>query len=259
MPMGTFLFDRIIFGPVYSRRLGHSLGLNLLPTGEKVCSFNCIYCECGWTDKNMTEFVSTSDFRKALEQKLQLMKQKNEVADTITFAGNGEPTLHSHFAEIVDITVELRNIYMPFAEIAVLSNSTTLNRADVVAALLKTEKNIMKLDAGSEEMFRAINQPLIHISLDQIVEDLQQFNGKLIIQTLLVKGRSGKKNIDNLSDSEIKLLGQHLGKIKPHTLMLYSIARGTPLNSLQKVTHEEIEQASEKLSSFIPDCKILIF
>jgi wyosine [tRNA(Phe)-imidazoG37] synthetase (radical SAM superfamily) len=257
--MGTFLFDRIIFGPVYSRRLGQSLGLNLLPKNRKICTFNCVYCECGWTDSPEGGFVSTADFELALELKLQDMRGKNETADALTFAGNGEPTIHPDFGKITRITIRLRDKYMPQADIAVLSNSTTLDKPDVFEALNSIEKNIMKLDAGTEETFRLINQPLSEISLEQIVNNLQKFKGKLIIQTLLLKGNKGNISIDNTTETELHLLGSHLQKIKPELLMLYSIARGTPLETLTQVSPEELQKASALLSAYIPECDIQIF
>jgi len=257
--MSTFLFDRIIFGPVYSRRLGQSLGLNLLPKNSKICTFNCVYCECGWTDSTEGGFVATDDFEQALEQKLLDMRGKNETADALTFAGNGEPTIHPYFGEITRITIRLRDKYMPQADIAVLSNSTTLDNPDVFEALKSVEKNIMKLDAGTEETFRLINQPLSDISLEQIVSNLQKFEGKLIIQTLLLKGNKGSISIDNTTEQELKQLGKHLQKIRPKELMLYSIARGTPLESLTQIPHEELQKASALLSHYIPDCDIQIF
>ncbi len=257
--MGTFLFDKIVFGPVYSRRLGHSLGLNLLPTGKKICTFNCVYCECGWTDNNSGIFVSISDFEQALERKLKFMNENSETADSITFAGNGEPTLHPDFEKIVDVTIKLRNLLMKDAQIAVLSNSTNLNREDVFNALLKTDQNIMKLDAGSEEMFKIINLPNIDVTLNEIVEKLVEFKGKLTVQTLLLKGTSGKRIIDNTTDKEMTLLGNHLSKIKPHTLMLYSIARGTPLETLEVVEKIQLHKAAEFLKQFVPDTNILVY
>jgi wyosine [tRNA(Phe)-imidazoG37] synthetase (radical SAM superfamily) len=257
--MGTFLFDKIVFGPVYSRRLGQSLGLNLLPTGAKICSFDCVYCECGWTDAISGSFVDEHTFELALEDKLQKMKQLKEDCDAITFAGNGEPTLHPQFAQIANITTRLRDKYMPHAEIAVLSNSTTVGDPAIVSALLTIDRNIMKLDAGSEDMYQLINKPLGGITLQQIVDGLQAFRGNLTIQTLLLKGNYQGKIINNITENELKLLGKHLALIQPHTLMLYSIARGTPLETLQAVDAEEMNNAAVVLQSYVPECKILKF
>jgi wyosine [tRNA(Phe)-imidazoG37] synthetase (radical SAM superfamily) len=257
--MGTFLFDNIIFGPVYSRRLGQSLGLNLLPPGLKICTFNCVYCECGWTQNNRGSFFSPTDFETALEQKLAQMVTNQVAADALTFAGNGEPTLHPQFGEIMEITIKLRDRYMKGAHVAVLSNSTTLDRPGVFEALQKADMAIMKLDAGSEQMFRIINQPNISITLKEIVQQLKRFKGNLIVQTLLCKGTAGKEIIDNSTPDELHLLGEKLQEIQPHTVMLYSIARGTPLESLSKTDEHELNGAASVLKKYIPQSDIQIY
>lgn len=257
--MGTFLFDSVIFGPVYSRRLGQSLGLNLLNADSKICSFNCVYCECGWTGNRGAQFVSLQEYTEALEMKLKQMNENNEHADSLTFAGNGEPTLHPQFDSVVDTTLKLRDKYLKDAAVAVLSNSSTLNNTQVIRALLNVDLPIMKLDAGSEEMFRRVNQPNSNIRLEEIVSMLQKFNGKLIIQTLLLKGEIEGKELNNTTEEELKKIGEHLQKIDPRTLMLYSIARGTPLDSLQKVSIEELNKAAGILKKYIPSCDIHIY
>jgi wyosine [tRNA(Phe)-imidazoG37] synthetase (radical SAM superfamily) len=257
--MGTFLFDQIIFGPVFSRRLGQSLGINLLPIGKKICTFNCVYCECGWTDHNTARFVSLEDYEQALAAKLMDMNSKHEIADHLTFAGNGEPTLHPHFDDIMNITIRLRNTFMPEAAIAVLSNSTTLHHAHVFSALSKADKNIMKLDTGSEKMFQLINQPNNNVTLEEIITGLEKFKGNCIIQTLLVKGTSIKGEIDNSTESELQLLASHLQRIKPHTLMLYSISRGTPLESLVALHQDELQHAAHYLKSKLTNCSVEIY
>ncbi|MCK6649429.1 MAG: radical SAM protein, partial [Bacteroidia bacterium] len=178
--METKLFDSIIFGPIKSRRLGVSLGINLLPIDSKLCNFDCIYCECGWTDlKNAPKFQFNDRFeiKKALENKLIELVQQRIILDSITFAGNGEPTLHPEFDLIIDDTIELRNKYFPDALISVLSNSLMLNNNKVVAALKKIDKRILKLDAGTEELFQLIDQPLNKRTLEWVVYHLNQFNG----------------------------------------------------------------------------------
>jgi len=257
--MGTFLFDKIIFGPVYSRRLGQSLGINLLPVGLKICTFNCVYCECGWTKSVRGKFVSIKDFTSALEFRFHQIAKTKEQIDTITFAGNGEPTIHPDFEEIIDITIELRNRFLPTTDIAVLSNSTSLVHVSVVNALNKIEKRIMKLDAGSEQMFQLINKPKKNITLNEIVSKLSLFNGNIIIQTLLLRGNDDDQVIDNSTEEELTLLGNHLQKIKPQTVMLYSIARGTPLETLQAVTQDELLKAAQIIRQFIPQSVIYIF
>ncbi len=178
--MAGFLFDELIFGPVYSRRLGVSLGINLLPTDNKYCNFNCIYCECGWTKsaKDIKIVLPKRDnFKEKLVQKLISLQGTVNEPDAITFAGNGEPTIHPKFAEIIDDTIEARDKYAPKASISILSNASMLHKKSVVDALKKVDKNILKLDSGIEETFNRINQAKSGISLDRIVEGLMSFDG----------------------------------------------------------------------------------
>ena len=246
----TFLFDRIVFGPVHSRRLGISLGINLLPTGYKHCSFNCLYCECGWTkivDNADVEFPPALLIREFLEKKLQEMKANNELPDTISFAGNGEPTLHPDFAEIIDITIELRNKYAPKSKIAVLSNASMLHLPEVVSALKKIDQNILKLDAGTEETFRKINKPVTDISLETIVRNLKQFKSNVIIQTLFVKGEFNGETIDNTTDEEVTAWLKYIKELNPELVMIYPIARATPVRGLEKTDLSELERIAERV------------
>jgi wyosine [tRNA(Phe)-imidazoG37] synthetase (radical SAM superfamily) len=204
--MGTFLFDKIIFGPVKSRRLGVSLGINLLPNRKKVCNFNCIYCECGWSQPVESEggyLPSRNEVYEALASRLQEMKVKNQKPDVITFAGNGEPTLHPDFSGIIDDSIKLRNNFFPEAKIAVLSNSTTIANTKVKEALLKVDMNILKLDSAFDLTVSIHNQPRVNIKVEELIENLRKFNGRLIIQTLFLRGTFNGKTIDNTTPEEI--------------------------------------------------------
>jgi wyosine [tRNA(Phe)-imidazoG37] synthetase (radical SAM superfamily) len=204
--MATFLFDQIIFGPIKSRRLGVSLGINLLPTDSKVCSFNCIYCECGWNPKKRAKSASLptrSAVKTGLEEKLQLMNLEQALPDVITFAGNGEPTLHPDFEQIINDTIELRDKLAPKARIAVLSNATMLHKPSVRNALLKVEDNIQKLDSAFEETVRLLDCPSSNFSLEKVVENLKAFHGKVIIQTMFLKGLYNGVPIDNSTNAEL--------------------------------------------------------
>jgi wyosine [tRNA(Phe)-imidazoG37] synthetase (radical SAM superfamily) len=243
--MPTFLFDKIVFGPVKSRRLGVSLGINLLPTNRKVCNFNCIYCECGWSNKSGAGgelLPSRKEVYEALEMKLMSMKKHGTAPDVITYAGNGEPTLHPEFPGIIDDSIELRNKYFPEAKIAVLSNSTAITKPEIKKALLKADSNILKLDSAFDLTVRTHNQPRVNIEVGRLIEDLSQFRGSLIVQTLFVRGTFEGKIIDNTTPAEIEAWLKALEKIRPSEVMIYTISRDTPEGGeLNKVPLAELK------------------
>ncbi len=250
--MATFLFDEIIFGPVKSRRLGVSLGINLLPVNVKVCSFDCIYCECGWTPKKYAEkakLPTRIEVREKLEKKLIEMDAKQELPDVITFAGNGEPTLHPKFAEIIDDTIELRNQHSPKARIAVLSNATMLHKSSVFNALLKVEDNIQKLDSAFPSTIEIMDCPRGNFDIQKVVDQLISFNGKVIIQTMFIQGTFKEKIIDNTTESEISAWLELLKKIKPSQVMIYTIARDTPLETLKSISLEQLETIATRVEN----------
>ena len=248
--MATFLFDQIIFGPVKSRRLGVSLGVNLLPTDSKVCSFDCIYCECGWNPKKREKKVvlpTRNEVRQKMEEKLSQMLVENELPDIITFAGNGEPTLHPEFPGIIDDTIELRNRLTPRARIAVLSNATMLHKPDVISALLKVEDNIQKLDSGFEETIRKMDCPASHFKLADVVKNLKSFNSQVIIQTMFLRGTYKGEIIDNSTKEEITAWLKLIADIKPSQVMIYTIDRDTPASGLEKLKIDELHQIADQV------------
>jgi len=246
--MATFLFDSIVFGPVRSRRLGVSLGVNLLPTDSKVCSFDCIYCECGWTQSMASGNLPTRDnVRRALDKKLAEMQFKSDDLDVITFAGNGEPTLHPEFAGIIDDTISVRNSYFPNARIAVLSNSTMIHRSDVIGALNKVDQNILKLDSAFDHTIQLLNKPLMKFDVKSLVEQLKQFKGNLIIQTLFVKGTINNQVVDNTTPDEIAAWLKLIDEIKPREVMVYTIARDTPAQDLKKIPIAELRSIAMRV------------
>ena len=248
--MATFLFDEIIFGPVESRRLGVSLGINLLPTTAKVCSFDCIYCECGFTPKEYEEKVtlpSREEVRTKLEAKLQEMGAEERLPDVITFAGNGEPTLHREFAGIIDDTIALRDRLAPKARIAVLSNATMLHRKSVFGALLKIKENIQKLDSAFEDTVRVLDCPRGVFNLEKTIEKLIAFNGKVIIQTMFVRGTFKGQLIDNTTEKEIAAWIEVLKRINPLQVMIYTIARDTPIDTLEKIPLNELNSIAKRV------------
>lgn len=240
--MAGILFDEIVFGPIKSRRFGVSLGINLMPLNGKLCSFNCIYCECGLTDEKKKEklrLFSAAEISASLQSRFEALKAGGLDPDNITFAGNGEPTLHPEFEAIIDNTILLRNEFFPKAMITVLSNATRLDRANVKSALLKLDNNVLKLDAGSDSTFQAINRPTHPITLEKVVQELKNFDGNLVIQTMLIRGSVDGKQVDNTTKEELSLWLNHIKEIKPKLVMLYPIDRQTPYRTLEKVPEVE--------------------
>ena len=244
--MPTFLFDKIVFGPVKSRRLGVSLGINLLPTTRKVCNFNCIYCECGWTQgKGVSNerLPSRKEVYSALDRKLAEMKEKQQAPDVITYAGNGEPTMHPEFPGIIDDSISLRDKYFPDAKIAVLSNSTAITKPEIREALLKVDQNILKLDSAFDLTVQVHNQPRMNIKVEKLVKELQLFKGSLILQTLFIRGSFNGRRIDNTTPEEIDAWLKAIKKIKPSEVMIYTISRDTPEGGqLEKVPISELKR-----------------
>lgn len=244
------LFEEIVFGPIHSRRLGVSLGVNVLPTEKKYCSFNCVYCECGWNviDTNVqVPLNKREDIRKALGKKLsENQNELNKTINSITFSGNGEPTIHPEILGIVNDVMELRDRYCPQAKISILSNSTNLVREDVFEALRKIDNPILKLDAGTEEMYETINEP-VNSNFEQIKQKLISFGNKAIIQTLLLRGEHNGKTIDNTSEEEFSAWLDTIKKIRPRMVMLYSIDRITPEKKLEKLLIPELESYAQRV------------
>lgn len=246
----SFLFDETVFGPVFSRRLGLSLGINLLPNNRKWCNFDCIYCECGWSPKGNSIPVvlpTSKEVSDALELKLKMMQQAGQKPDVITFAGNGEPTLHPQFAEIIDNTIALRNLYAPGSLISVLSNATMLHKPEVVEALKKVDQNILKLDSGSNDTLRILNRPGKPVKAADIAEQMLQFRGRCIVQTLFVQGTFDGQPIDNTSPKDLEPWLKLIAEIRPSLVMIYTIDRDTPVDSLKKVPKKELQNIAAKV------------
>ena len=247
--MSTIIYPSPIFGPVHSRRLGISLGINLLPADGKVCSFDCIYCECGFNeDHRPTLPLPTRELvAERLEAKLKEMNAEGQLPDVLTFAGNGEPTCHPHFAEIIDDTIRLRDQYCPKAKVSVLSNSTMIHRQQVHDALMKVDNNILKLDSAMPHTFRVLNRPTSPNCLpDGVIADLKRFKEQCVVQTIMVRGEYDGEHFDNTTDEELDALLSAYLEIGPREVMLYSIDRKTPAENLEKVSKEELEKIAQR-------------
>lgn len=241
--MSTILFPAPIFGPVHSRRLGVSLGVNLMPADGKLCSFDCVYCECGFNKPSHSgsKRPSREQVKTDLEKQLQKMVEEGRLPDVITFAGNGEPTLHPDFAGIIDDTIALRDRYCPQAKVSVLSNATMAFKPDVRDALLKVDNNILKLDTVDPDFIQLVDRPVGKFDVNKIIDDLAAFHGKVIVQTMFLKGKYQGRDVDNTGDYYVMPWLKALEKIKPEAVMVYTIDRETPAHELLKATPAELD------------------
>lgn len=247
--MQTVLFHSTIYGPIHSRRLGMSLGINLMPNDGKICSFDCLYCEAGFNAQGPgKDGIPTREaVKKQLKRKFEEMKQEGQTLDVITFSGNGEPTLHPEFDKVVDDVLRLRTQYFPDAKVSVLSNSTMAGKPSVVKALLKVDNNILKLDSAFPHTFRLINRPVSPNCLPEgVIADLKRFDGQCVVQTIMLRGEFEGKRFDNTTDEELDALLSAYLEIKPREVMLYSIDRKTPAENLEKVSKEELERIAQR-------------
>lgn len=228
--MQTVLFNSTIFGPIHSRRLGSSLGVNLSPSDGKICSFDCLYCEAGYNAQGpgTSGLPARTEVARMLDEKLAAMRAAGQGLDVITFSGNGEPTIHPDFAGIIDDTIALRDKYFPQVKISVLTNSTMLGRPQVVEALRKVDNNILKLDSAIERTVQLLDRPNLSYRLPKVIEQLAQFSGSGIIQTMITRGSHDGEAVDNSTDEEIAALIEAYRHINPRSIMIYSIDRRTP-------------------------------
>ena len=231
-------FDEIVFGPIFSRRLGSSLGVNLLPSKGKLCNFDCVYCECGWNKDGIAErkFPLLEDVETALEEKMSRAAAEGTPVDSITFSGNGEPTMHPEFPQIIDVTLRCRDRYFPNAKVSVLSNATLIGRDAVAQALMKVDNPILKIDASSDELIGMINKPVGTYRLEDTVQAMMKFNGNFVLQTMFLKS----PDFDTASPEALARWMDIVRKVRPREIMVYTIDRETPDKSLQKYTVEEM-------------------
>lgn len=256
--MSTVIYPSPIFGPVHSRRLGVSLGINLMPGDGKICTFDCIYCECGFNaDRRPTLPRPTrSEVRDALSRRLEQMRREGPAPDVLTFAGNGEPTAHPEFAAIVDDVIALRDQFFPSARISVLSNATRAHLPEVKRALLRVDNNILKLDTVDPDYIRRVNRPAGVYDVRRIVETLCGYDGQLIVQTMFMRGSDQAGSVDNTSDSYVMPWLDAVRAIRPRAVMIYTIDRETPDHNLLKATHEDLDRIAALVRSAGIDCTV---
>ena len=246
--MSTIIYPSPIFGPVHSRRLGISLGINLMPADGKLCTFDCIYCECGFNHDHRPSLPrpTREEVSQALESKLISMSAEGVRPDVLTFAGNGEPTAHPHFAEIIDDTIGLRDRYCAQAKVSVLSNATLVHHDNVFQALLRVDNNIQKLDTIDDDFIRMVDRPVSsHYRATDIVGHLKRFNGHVIVQTMFLKGT----DFDNTTEHYVAPWIEAVKEIAPQSVMIYTIDRETPDATLSKATREELDTIRDRVAA----------
>ena len=250
--MPTIIYPSPIFGPIKSRRLGISLGINLLPGDGKVCTFDCIYCECGFNaERRPKEKMPTRhEVAHALEQKLTQMQAEGIAPDVLTFAGNGEPTAHPDFARIIDDTLALRDRYFPNAKVSVLTNATRIDRPEVHEALKKVDNNIVKLDTVNMDYITRVDRPTGRYNLDKLITSMRNFEGHCVVQTMFMKGTDAEGiSVDNTTDEYVEPWINAVADIAPREVMIYTIDRDTPSHKLQKATPEELDRIVARLQA----------
>lgn len=239
------LREKLVFGPIFSRRLGSSLGINLLPENGKLCNFDCVYCECGWNrdGREDTRLPQPAELRSELERVLADCLEKGVRIDSITFSGDGEPTLNPHFPEMIGITMELRDKYFPDSVVSVLSNATLISRPGVREALMRVDNPILKLDAGIDSLALKMNQPSGHYSVRETVDAMKSFNGNFVLQTMFLKG----SGINSLAADNLEAWRNIVRELRPREVMMYTLDRPAPAEGLEKVPVESMEEAATPL------------
>ncbi|MBR1449042.1 MAG: radical SAM protein [Prevotella sp.] len=254
--MATIIYPSPIFGPVHSRRLGISLGINLLPADGKVCSFDCIYCECGFNEEHRPSLPlpMPAEVSQALEAKLRQMADEGQLPDVLTFAGNGEPTCHPRFAEIISDTIRLRDRYCPQAKVSVLSNSTMIHRPEVHDALMRVDNNILKLDTVDPLYINKVDHPAGTYDVEKIIERMKAFHGHLIIQTMFMRGECNGESVDNTGDEYVQPWLDAVSEIGPRQVMVYTIDRETPAQGLLKATPAQLDAIKQRVEALGIPC-----
>lgn len=248
--MSTVLYSSPVFGPVHSRRLGLSLGINLMPADGKICTFDCIYCECGFNGERRPRQPrpTREEVARALESKLAEMTAGGQVPDVLTFAGNGEPTAHPQFAAIIDDTIRLRDRYCPQARVSVLSNSTRADRPDVHAALMRVDNNILKLDTVDADYISRVDRPTGTYDVNHIVETLCSYGGHVIVQSIFMTGKDCEgRDADNTGEAYVGPWLEALRRIRPRQVMVYTIDRETPDSALRKAAPETLDRIADRV------------
>ena len=243
--MATFLWNDIVFGPIHSRRVGRSLGINLLPREAKVCTFDCVYCECGGLKRGASthRLPTLDEVREAVEGRFSELAAAGPGIDSISFTGNGEPTLHPDFPAIIELTLAARDRWFPQAVVSVFSNATRLDRPEIVEALKRVDNPILKIDCATDALAKVMNRPRKGYTVARTVELMKIFNGNFILQTMLVKGPV----VDNTTPEALDAWRNVVRELHPREVMLYSVERDTPVAGIERVDADFLAQAAAPL------------
>lgn len=254
--MSTIIYPSPIFGPVHSRRLGISLGVNLMPGDGKLCTFDCIYCECGFNASHRPRGHRPTRLEVSgrLREVLSAMHEAGQLPDVITFAGNGEPTCHPEFPAIIGDTLLLRDEFAPDCKVSVLSNATMIHKEDVKSALLLVDNNILKLDTVDSSYIRLVDRPTSpHYDVDAIIRRMEEFHGHVVIQSMFMKGTMDGVDVDNTGDAYVLPWLAAIRRIRPREVMVYTIDRETPAKGLEKASPADLDRIRDLvLSTGIP-------
>ncbi|MFA5712763.1 MAG: radical SAM protein [Bacteroidales bacterium] len=245
----SILFREIVFGPIVSRRLGVSLGINLLPLNGKLCNFDCIYCECGYNRDRRGDgrLATKEEVLSSLEERLKEHDLSIGEVDSITFSGNGEPTMHPQFGEIVEGTLKLRDLFASKAKVSVLTNGSRIGVEEVAEALLKVDNAIIKIDSPYRESIEILNRPQYRFSLERMERELERFKGLFVLQTLFVEGEVDGEEFSNASKQEVVEWYSLIDRVRPREIMIYTIDRETPAKGLRKISIERLEEIATPL------------
>ena len=249
--MSTVIYPGPVFGPVRSRRLGKSLGVNLSPADGKICSFDCIYCECGLNDERRPKLKmpSREAVREALEARLIAMSEADDLPEAITYSGNGEPTSHPDFLNIVRDTLALRDKYCPQANVCLLTNATHLNRDDVFEAVRLIDRPCLKLDTVDADYIRLVDRPNARYDVKEVIERIKALRGRCVVQTMFMQGSFAGQSVDNTTEKYVGPGLEALSQIRPEGVDIYTLARETPVVGLKKAPVETLAQIAARVES----------
>lgn len=232
------LQDETVYGPVYSRRLGTSLGINPLPLSYKFCDFDCVYCQYGWTPekKGRERLKRVAELAREIEDAFRKLADAGHRVDCITIAGNGEPTIHPDFPEFVTALLKLRDHYFPGVKTGILSDASQAYRPEIKEALEKLDERYMKLDAGSPELIEQINRPRGNFNYDKMLKGLKNLKA-IVIQSLFMQG-----SYDNTGEIALREWSQTVRMLQPREVQIYTIDRRPADAGLRKVPSEELQR-----------------